>query len=694
VAPGGFAARVLDHIGAAVMVTSVEGTIIHWNRQAEELYGWTQDEAVGANLIELSMATHEVPAAREITTRLARGLAWQGELPIRRKDGSGLLAYVIDAPLFDDRGELTGMVGVAVDVTARHNADAERAILLGREKAVRVEAEEARARAERVADRVARLQLVTASLSEATTPDRVTRVVARQGVAALGASAGVVALLAGTGSTIEVIASVSSDDARLVPGDRLPLNAAHPLADAIRTGEPVWIGSVAELAERYPGLAVSAATKALAAVPLMMNGRVLGGLGIGFDEPHEFGPDEQTFTLTLAQYCAQALDRSRLLQREQAAQRRLAFLAEASEILGSSLDYRASLTKVADVAVVQVAEWCTIHVVDEATATLEQVAATHADRDGRSVPSPDKDESAAITVPLVARGQNLGTISMGMALPRGNGRRSEVSDIGLVEDLARRAATAIDLSRLYDERSQVARKLQESLLPPSLPEIPGLQVAVRYRAAGEGTEVGGDFYDVFPTGDGSWAAVIGDVCGKGADAAGVTGLARHTIRAVAMQERSPAIILDRLNQALLNDETDRFCTVCVVRFEPPASGRAAKLTIASAGHPLPLVITGDGPVEAHGVPSMPAGLFSDALASEARVELQPGEAVVLYTDGVTERRGGTVMFGEDRLRALLGRLAGSDAGCIAARVEDEVVHFQPEPLRDDMAVLVLRMAPA
>src|SRR5436190_13696885 len=245
---------------------------------------------------------------------------------MRRKDGTGILAYVVDSPLFDPSGELIGMIGVSVDVTARHNADAERAILLGREKAVRVEAEEARARAQRVADRVARLQLVTASLSEATTPDRVTRVVARQGVAALSASAGVVALLAGTGSTIEVIASVSSpDDARLVPGDQLLLNAAHPLADAIRTGEPVWIASVAELADRYPGLAVSAATKALAAVPLMMNGRVLGGLGIGFDEPHEFGPDEQTFTLTLGQYCAQALDRSRLLQRAQAAQRRLAF---------------------------------------------------------------------------------------------------------------------------------------------------------------------------------------------------------------------------------------------------------------------------------------------------------------------------------------------------------------------------------
>src|SRR5439155_11791004 len=191
-------------------------------------------------------------------------------------------------------------------------AEAERAILLGREKAVRVEAEEARAQAERVADRIARLQLLTASLSEATTPERVTRVLVRQGVATLGASAGVVALLAGNGSTIEVATAFGPGDAGVKRSDRLPLTADNPLAEAIRTGEAVWVGSLDELAVRFPGMAVSPATKALAAVPLMINGRILGGFAFGFAEPHDFATDEQTFTLTLAQYCAQALDRSRL----------------------------------------------------------------------------------------------------------------------------------------------------------------------------------------------------------------------------------------------------------------------------------------------------------------------------------------------------------------------------------------------
>src|SRR5437763_15591602 len=264
---GGFAAQVLDQIGAAVVVTSIDGTILHWNRQAEALYGWNEDEAIGSNLIELSMATHEVPAAREITARLTSGLAWQGELPMRRKDGTGLLAYVIDSPLFDDDGELIGMVGVSVDVTARHNAEAERAILLGREKAVRVEAEEARAQAERGADRMARLQLLTASLSEATTPERVTRVLVRQGVATLGASAGVVALLAGNGSTTQAASAFGPGDAGVKRSDRLPLTADNPLAEAIRTGEAGGVGPLDELAVRFPAMAGGPAAKALAAGP-------------------------------------------------------------------------------------------------------------------------------------------------------------------------------------------------------------------------------------------------------------------------------------------------------------------------------------------------------------------------------------------------------------------------------------------
>ena len=728
----GVAADVLDRIGAAVIVADTTGRIVHWNHQAERVYGWSKAEAIGGNVIELSVATHDVPAAREVIARLASGASWEGEFPMRRKDGSTILAYMVDSPLFDDRGELVGVVVVSLDVTARHLAEAERAVILGREKAVRMEAEEARATAERVADRIARLQLVTASLSEATTPERVTSVLVRQGIAALGAASGVVALLTGNGSSMEVVASAGplSDGVRL--SERLPLTADHPLAHAVRNGEPVWIGSRSAIESCYPGLS-TAGTGALAAVPLMANGRVLGGLGLGWEDRRAFGADEQSFTLTLAQYCAQALDRSRLLEREQAAQRRLAFLAEASEVLASSLDYQTSLEKVAALAVPGVADWCTIHLLEEGgSAVTAAVAAAdpenaitlrriderypvdlaigngrievHAEIDEQWIygRAHDPEHAALLTslqmrsvvvVPLVARGKVLGAITLGMVNRRDRvvSRRWELADLGLAEDLARRAATAIDIARLYDERSQVARKLQETLLPPSLPDIPGVDLGVRYRATGEGAEVGGDFYDVFATPDGGWAAVIGDVCGKGADAAGVTGLARHTIRAVAMQERSPAAILARLNEVMLGNG-DRFCTVCYVRVElDPASG-GAKLSLASAGHALPLVVRSDGTVAPVGSPGTPVGLFQDPGITDATVELGAGDAVVLYTDGVTERRRGALMFGEEGLHRLLASLpAGTGAAGIAGRVEQEVAAFEAGPLRDDMAVLVVRL---
>jgi serine phosphatase RsbU (regulator of sigma subunit) len=149
------------------------------------------------------------------------------------------------------------------------------------------------------------------------------------------------------------------------------------------------------------------------------------------------------------------------------------------------------------------------------------------------------------------------------------GRVFGEKDLHLAEELARRAATRIDNAGLYHERDHIAWTLQQSLLPPALPDIPGFEVAALYRPAGEGYEVGGDFYDVFETADRAWALVVGDVCGKGPEAAAITGLARHTIRAIAMHDRRPCKVLRSLNEALLGEAwTDRFCTVCYVRLRP------------------------------------------------------------------------------------------------------------------------------
>ena len=181
---------------------------------------------------------------------------------------------------------------------------------------------------------------------------------------------------------------------------------------------------------------------------------------------------------------------------------------------------------------------------------------------------------STLLVPLTARGRSLGVMALGF--------NSLVGDdhLSLFEDVARRAALAIDNARLYEERAKVARTLQRSLLPPALPHVPGVQLAARYHAAGEGNEVGGDFYDCFPTGDGAWALVIGDVCGKGAEAAAVTALARYTVRASAtLHSDRPQVVLEDLNDAIRREggktAASAPCSTSRSRRGPTASRRAS-----------------------------------------------------------------------------------------------------------------------
>jgi serine phosphatase RsbU (regulator of sigma subunit) len=286
----------------------------------------------------------------------------------------------------------------------------------------------------------------------------------------------------------------------------------------------------------------------------------------------------------------------------------------------------------------------------------------------------------AVIVPLRARGRVHGVLAAGFDRP------ADHDDLQLFEDLGRRAALALDNARLYAERDHVARTLQGSLLPRELPEIPGVELAARYLAAGDGNEVGGDFYDCFETGAGDWGLVIGDVCGKGAEAAALTALARYTIRAAALQTRSPSAILRQLNEALLRDRLDfRFCTVLYVSLTPHEDRVAACLT--AGGHPLPLVLRADGSVETVGTPGSLLGIVDPPELSEHRVELLPGDALVLFTDGVTEADRAA---GPERLA---GQLAGwRDLGVaeIAEAVEREALQVQGGLARDDVAVVVAR----
>jgi PAS domain S-box-containing protein len=414
------------------------------------------------------------------------------------------------------------------------------------------------------------------------------------------------------------------------------------------------------------------------------------------------------------------------------------FLARTSAVLGGWLDIDEVLTRVAELASLEMADWCSVDLVGD-TGELDRVALSHADpelraralelrrrypprqggtgggaytvlRTGESELYPEiteemlraatRDEEhyellrelgmgSAMMVPIGARGGTLGVLSFVTA---NSGRRYDGKDLEVAEELARRCATAIDNARLYRERSYIARTLQQSLLPVELPDIPGIEAAARFRPTGEGNDVGGDFYDMFESGERGWTVVMGDVCGKGPDAAAVTALARYTLRAAAMRNRLPSRSLHVLNEALLRQRTDRrFCTVAYAYLE--TVGDSARVGLASGGHPLPLLLRPDGSVELVGEPGTLLGVVPDPAFEDRAVSLAPGDALVFYTDGVIESRSAEGALGEAGLAELVASCAGRDADAIASHVEKAAMRSQRARPRDDIAVLVLRVAP-
>jgi sigma-B regulation protein RsbU (phosphoserine phosphatase) len=235
--------------------------------------------------------------------------------------------------------------------------------------------------------------------------------------------------------------------------------------------------------------------------------------------------------------------------------------------------------------------------------------------------------------------------------------------------------------------SKLARTLQRTLIPPTPPLIPHLDLAAVYRPAGDGTEVGGDFYDVFRAPDDNWFAIIGDVCGKGADAAVVTALARYTLRATAMETVSPAQSLRRLNDVMLQSATDRFCTAAMVRLWRRDPGWQCVLAVA--GHPLPLVRRSEGAVTTVGRPGTVLGVVAEPAIADECLSIAAGDALVLYTDGLPDARVGSESFGEDRVVATTAQ-GHPGAAALAETLVTAALDFQGGTARDDIAVVVLR----
>ncbi len=295
--------------------------------------------------------------------------------------------------------------------------------------------------------------------------------------------------------------------------------------------------------------------------------------------------------------------------------------------------------------------------------------------------------TSVLCVPLTDGEQAYGVLT----LARSPGERHfEIADLGLVEELGEQLALAIRVDRMFRRRTEIADSLQASLLPRELPEIPGVEIAAAYAAATEGLEVGGDFYDVYRV-PGGWGMAIGDVCGKGEEAAAVTAAARHAIRVLAHWNADPAQVLRQANELMLAEEYDgRFVTACAAHFRWHDDGLRA--TIASAGHPGPALVRPDGRVRILPGGGMPLGLFPGAEPGTHEVELAAGDLVFLFTDGVTEARSPEMAYFEDRLTDELAALASLPLAEIVSALQSLVVEFSLNDLRDDMTMLAVRVA--
>jgi len=286
-----------------------------------------------------------------------------------------------------------------------------------------------------------------------------------------------------------------------------------------------------------------------------------------------------------------------------------------------------------------------------------------------------------------------GVVSAALVLTMREEHRFMAADRSFLAALADHAAQALERARLFEERAYVARMLQAGLLPERLDEIPGLEVAVRYHSIADGGSVGGDFYDCFSISPGRWLVLVGDVAGKGAAAAVLTGLARHTLRAIALREERPEAMLRFLNEALRRQSVENaFCTVGLGTLEP-LEGGGFEACLAAGGHPFPLLVRAGGNVEEVVVRGTLLGVEAEPVIEPAQLTLAPGDTLVLYTDGVVDARDQSgERFGEERLLAAVDGAAGGSAEEVAGAVDEAVADFEPDRQRDDRAIFVMRVS--
>ncbi|MER5181886.1 SpoIIE family protein phosphatase [Streptomyces sp. NPDC002896] len=713
-------------VRVAVIQIDRAGAVTAWNEDAEELFGYAAEQVTGKPLMDFAAWPHTPGTSTGIAEALQLS-RWEGSYGIRAADGRVTPVYASHLRVRDADGEPS-----TVCLLVR---DHERAVL---QTPLRGPAhpDPANLTDGHPADP---FEVFIGSPAPDDLDGLLQRTVERARDM-LDGDAAFLLLATDDETELEVRASTGLPSARQRFA-RVPVEAGPGRYGSAR------MPSVHEDLADVPGavpLLNGTGMRSVVTVPLKVEGRLTGSLGVAAEAPDRYSNEEALRLQFAADRIALAVESARLGELERLRRGSLSFLVEASDLLAGTLDRDQTLALMAQMTVPTLATWCAVYTIadqssepylsyvlhedeeriDGLKALLSRIAppdpvptpgarvwntpseAAHEAALRTSMRSLGLGEPASVSsgigttlatasavggetvvLPLVARNRVIGMLTLGK--PSDEHFRQEILE--LAEDLSRRAALALDNARLYSERTAISQSLQRSLLPPELPHVPGVEVEVIYRAAGEGNEVGGDFYDLFPIRDGAYGFAIGDVCGTGPEAAAVTGLARHALRLLAREGFGGPAVLERLNAAILDEGArSRFLTLLYGELWPQEDG-SALLKVVCAGHPLPLRLRQDGTVEPAAEPQPLLGVMDDLELYEQTVVLDPGDVLLCVTDGVTERREGTRMLGDDGLTDVLTTCTGLTAGAVAARIMRAVERFASDAPSDDMAILAMRV---
>ncbi|MEU3223090.1 SpoIIE family protein phosphatase [Streptomyces sp. NPDC006976] len=711
-----------ERVRVAVVQIDSTGAVAAWNDDAAYLFGHTADQVIGKQLTDFT-AWPQTPGTNTGIADALRLSRWEGSYGIRGADGRTIPVYGSHLRVRDTQGEPS-----TVCLLVR---DYERAVLQSPVRAPVSDATESR--------KTDPFEVFIGSPAPDDLDGLLQRTVERARDM-LDADAAFLLLATDDETELEVRATTGLPSARQRFA-RVPVEAGTGRYGSAR------MPAVHEDLDAVPGavpLLGNTGMRSVVTVPLKVEGRLTGSLGVAAEAAGRYSNEEALRLQFAADRIALAVESARLGELERLRRGSLSFLVEASDLLAGTLDRDQTLALMAQMTVPTLATWCAVYTIADQSSEPDLSYVLHEDEDRIdglkalltridppepvptpgarvwSAPSEAAHEAAlrtsmrsigageqggldsgtrttlataaavggeTVVLPLVARNRVIGMLTLGK--PSDDHFRQEILE--LAEDLSRRAALALDNARLYSERTAISQSLQRSLLPPGLPTVPNVEVDVIYRAAGEGNEVGGDFYDVFPIRDGAYGFAIGDVCGTGPEAAAVTGLARHALRLLAREGFGGPAVLERLNAAILDEGSrSRFLTLLYGELWPQEDG-SALLKVVCAGHPLPLRLRQDGSVEPAADPQPLLGVLEDLELYEQTLTLEPGDVLLCVTDGVTERREGTRMLGDDGLAEVLAHCTGLTAGAVAARILRAVERFAADPPSDDMAILTMRV---